>query len=184
MLFHDAWRNVLYRFRSCEESEQSFVASVEGHGDMPPDPERYYQERDLFAFFVTGLATIESLAFAAYVLGHLIRPQYFCLGTKPPQVTPRQVGDLLAKHFPLDALTAALNRVLDDPEFQVWKDVRNTLAHRGCPPRTAYEGEEKPTDWFCGVTLDKAGIGTRAQWLERAVERIAKGIDGFASQHL
>jgi hypothetical protein len=56
------WNAVAYRFITCAEHDDAFTASVRAYGNSPIQPHRFDQEKELFGFFVTGQAALESFA--------------------------------------------------------------------------------------------------------------------------
>src|SRR5207247_3301269 len=58
------WNAVAYRFISSTEHDQAFTDSVRRYGNSPAPPHRYAQEKELFGFFVTGQAALESCCYA------------------------------------------------------------------------------------------------------------------------
>lgn len=80
--FIRAWDAVAYRFRSCAEHDEAFAESIRRAGKGPPPPERYIQDRELFCFFVSGLATVECPCYGLFAIGSILDAQSF------PFVTP------------------------------------------------------------------------------------------------
>src|SRR4051812_16010084 len=58
------WNAVAYRFIACPEHDRSFTQNFRVYGRAPEPPHRYLQERELFGFFVSGQATLESCCYA------------------------------------------------------------------------------------------------------------------------
>ena len=88
--FASAWRAVAYRFLSCSEHDKQFTKSIQRVGNAPQQPERYIQERELFGFFTTGLATIETFSYGLFTIGSMLYPQHFPMG-KPGLITPKKL---------------------------------------------------------------------------------------------
>ncbi len=80
--FEGGWRAVGYRFRGCARYSDSFTASVEAHGSAPPHEIRADQEDDLFGFFTSGLACLESFAYAMHALGSALDTSAFPMTTE------------------------------------------------------------------------------------------------------
>ena len=57
---------VRYRLRACADYSDEFTQSVQRFGDSPPAGERYQQERQLFGFFLSGYAALDSFCFFLY----------------------------------------------------------------------------------------------------------------------
>ena len=52
--FHPAWRAVPLRLLWTTEHNKSFTVSIDHAGSAPPWPDRYIQDQQAFAFFVSG----------------------------------------------------------------------------------------------------------------------------------
>ena len=135
-----AWNAVAYRFLSVTESDKMFTKSIKRYGDAPKQPERYYQERELFSFFVNGLATIESLCYGLFAIGSMLNPQEFPTNTAKDLrlISPERTAGQFAKAFQGEGITFALQHLIATQEFRDWKEIRNVLAHRTSPGRLIY----------------------------------------------
>jgi hypothetical protein len=75
-----AWAGVAYRFCACAEYSEAFTRSIRRHGAAPTESvERYRQERDLFGFFVNGLAAVENTCYALFAIASMLNPASFPL---------------------------------------------------------------------------------------------------------
>jgi hypothetical protein len=142
---------LVYRFRACDEHRSRVTVSL---GDTsPPQPKRYEQERDLFAFYAEGLSALGCFYYGLYFVGTHADAATFPLSANPRDVTPKRVTPIFEAAYAGEQLTKTL-RTVDDVEFKAWSDVRNYLSHRGAPGRTNHEG---------GRTAERRGVGSRSQ---------------------
>jgi hypothetical protein len=149
-----AWKGVAYRFLSCAESDVAFTTSLRERGPAPSSLERYRQERELFYFFVAGLASIENLCFALFAMGSMLDPHIFAMRTDKHlgDISPESTKDKFAKFFRKKglALTLGLSETLKQltgaDEFKEWKKIRNILAHRANPGRDIPAGKMLGTE--------------------------------------
>jgi hypothetical protein len=123
-----AWNGVAYRFLACAESDIAFTTSIRQAGDTPPPLERYLQERELFNFFVTGLASIESLCFGLSAIGSMLAPAKFPMKTLNhlKNIYPKSTATRFASVFSGEPLSATLQHFTATPEFQYLNDIRNS----------------------------------------------------------
>jgi hypothetical protein len=142
---------VAYRFRAATEYQSEFAHSYRAPGGAaPPADEHYRQERALFGFFVSGLACLESFAFALHAIASHYAASTFGLAEKDLRsVTPEAVTAALQKVWPSAALTTVMSGLVQDTTFQTWKAIRNVLAHRIVPSRaiTATIGSKVQSSW-------------------------------------
>lgn len=185
-----AWNAVRYRFHACVTHEEAFTRSIKQAGDAPPQPERYVQERELFNFFVNGLATIESLCYGLYTLGAIVDGASFPM-QKPYAITPQSTRKKFAARFPGEAVAGALARLVDDPQFIAWNNIRNVLAHRSAPGRTIFASvgsvptDPTPAEWKgMNMVLDPQALAARREWLAATIRDLLIDADAFTSRHL
>jgi hypothetical protein len=181
-----AWNAVAYRFLTCAEHDKTFTESILRHGDAPPQLERYVQERELFGFFVTGLATIESLCYAAYAIASMLDEGVFPIATEENKrlISPRTTAPRFAEAFPTYEITRALRQVVGSHELHDWREVRNTLTHRTAPGRVIHastSGPAKPAVWKIGIRLDACTTASRRRWLASTVNMLLKGLADFTT---
>jgi hypothetical protein len=149
--------------------------------------EHYRQERALFGFFTSGLACIESFAFALHAIGACYRPSSFGL-TKDDlkSVTPKAVAKTLKQAWLSAAITSTINNIVNDAAFQTWKSIRNALSHRVVPSRAiaVTPGSEIQSIWLLASQhyldqdepLDKV-MESRRPWLEERIRELWDGVD-------
>jgi hypothetical protein len=184
--YNGAWKAISYRFLSVVDYDKAFTRSIKKFGDAPPNPERYKQERDLFGFFVNGLAAIESLYYAVFAIGSMLEPVNFNVDT--PQdlrsINPESTNSQFKKVFPEESFNTILSRVTSSPEFRAWKEVRNILAHREAPGRTIFlsnSGSSPAALWKVGIPLDANTTASRRKWLAETLGLLIKETDIFTS---
>jgi len=174
------WRAVAYRLLSCAEHSQAFTRSIESAGDSPPFPERYVQERELFGFFVNGLAAIESLCYALYAIGSLLRPELFA---RPPRaINLKSTLTALRGAFPENTIGAILEGVAEDARYREWKTLRDILAHRVAPTREFFvhigREAQPPAQWRVShdarLLLDGDTTSSRLHWLTTTLNGLLK----------
>jgi hypothetical protein len=192
--FAGAWRAVAYRFKSCTEHDLAFTESIQRTGDAPPSPERYIQERELFCFFVAGLAVIESFYYGMFAVASMLDSTSFPVATPGDLrfITPKKTAERFADRFREERLTAALDRTINSNAYREWKDVRNILAHRTAPGRIIYAsvGSTKrppqPAQWKIGtgMQLDESTTSSRRKWLAETVGTLLREADGFTASRL
>jgi hypothetical protein len=178
---------LVYRFRACDEHGESVTISL---GDTsPPQPKRYEQERDLFAFYAEGLSALGCFYYGLYFVGTHADAAAFPLNVNPRDVTPTKVTPIFEATYAGEQLTKTLRAVVDDVEFKTWSDVRNYLSHRGAPGRTHYEGGGPPSgvEWDLGARgadpadeLTPSRLTVRREWLGQTVSKIAADALAFA----
>ncbi len=192
--FGGAWNAVGYRCKAADEHSRAFTNSIRRYGDSPPPLQRYEQERDIFNFFVTGLATIESFFYAMYAVGAILDAAAFPMGSgdlrgiNPRSVVPRFVG-----RFPGDAFTVAVQAPLAAAEYGEWRDVRNILAHRTALGRTfsmhlsvGQPPVKGPTGWTGspGFDFTDQATSSRLAWLSIALNSLLAAASDFVTRTL
>lgn len=144
--FHDRtpWRSfasgfnaVAFRFAAADESHDRFVAAITASDAFSPSGPRYAQEVSLFSFFVNALSTLECLCFALYNLGACIKPGAFPAQTSDDlrKVDIKQTARRFKQDFHGEPLSRRLVDLRDSKELKALRTHRDSLAHRGAPPR-------------------------------------------------
>jgi len=130
--FSSSWNAVAYRFRSLAHHDQLFTEAI---ANQATHETRYVQEREIFCFFVAGLSTLESFSYGVYHIASIAQPNAFSL-SDPRAITFQKVRDSFGKAFEFESITKRLSALSNDLRFKEWREVRNTLAHRGAPGRS------------------------------------------------
>ena len=183
-LWAGGWNGLENRFRSCAESDEAFTASIRQGGGGPPPPERYVQERELFSFFVAGLASVESLCFGLFAIGSLLRPSDYPTATPEDlrRISPESTARAFGTFFPGDALALALQSFTASQEFRDWKEIRNVLAHRSAPGRRIFSGTQQAAEWWGGIPLDQNTTTSRRHWLSGQISAILGAARSFTER--
>jgi hypothetical protein len=109
-----AWSAVANHFRACAEYDEAFTKSIQTHGDAPRQPKRYYQERNLFGFFVTGLSAIEATCYGLFAIASMLDDVSFPI--KAPKnkraINPEKTADRFRTAFPKEDLSHALTNTV------------------------------------------------------------------------
>jgi hypothetical protein len=193
-----AWLAIFQRFSSCAAHSQAFTGSVQAYGDAPPQPHAFTQDQEVFGFFTTGLATIESLCFGLYGIGALVDPQNFPAmqpGYNPAGLQGVGTSSTLREYlsaFNGESITQRLAALLGSTEFDEWKSVRNVLAHRLLPGRTIYASTNPATpgsvEFHAGLAqplrIDEQLTTTRLRWLAGTLETLLTAAASFTSGRL
>jgi hypothetical protein len=179
-----AWNGLAYRFLACADNDTAFTTSIRQARGAPRPPERYVQERELFYFFVTGLASIESLCFGLFAIGSMLAPVSFPMKTAKDltNINPIFTAKKFKQAFLTEQLTNTVNRLITAQEFKDWKDIRNILAHRAAPGRVIYASladVELAPLWKTGITLDEHTTSSRRQWLAQKLDELLNDADTF-----
>lgn len=186
--YAQAWNALAYRFLSCTEHDEAFTSSIKSTGSSPPPHDRYIQERELFGFFVTGLAAIESLCYGLFAIGSMLNPADFPLQTAEDmkKVTPNETAAQFANIFPNERVSNLLRQVTNDQCFKDWNDIRNIMAHRGAPSRLHHVGgpQHGETLWVKGIPIDETTTKSWRTWLTRTIGELLAAADIFTSQRL
>jgi hypothetical protein len=176
--FAGGWNGLRYRFLTCTEHDEAFTGSIVCHGDAPPHPERYRQDRELFGFFVTGLAAIQCLCYSLFAVSAMLEPSAFPMTSEDAlkKIEPERTAKSYNKGatFRTDPLADALMALVDDQAYKDWRNARNILAHRINPGRHIYAsaGEDpgrcldSSSRWKLDhIILDRNTTAQRRLWL-------------------
>jgi hypothetical protein len=185
---------VRYRLRACADYSEEFTQSVQRFGDSPPADKRYQQERQLFGFFLSGYAVLDSFSFFLYFAAAHLQPSHFptqLLG-HIKSISCKSTPAAFAKAFLGEDITAALNAVLAEQMFKDWDAYRNVLAHRAAPGRLIYAsvGSSAPdpaADWKIGsaasLKIDASLTPPRLAWLVHTLSGLVVAADTFTQKH-
>lgn len=171
--FNGGMTGLMYRFAACVEHDEQFAALVKTDGLGLPQPERLYQEQELFEFFVSGQSALECLCYALYALGEMIRPESFDLFARGQQeaIGPAATRDAYERAFGGAPLSEKLALLVGSAEYAEWTRARNVLSRRVHPGR-----EFSPEAGPLRFRLDGAAVegasnveGDRASWLKQPI---------------
>ena len=185
--FAGGWNAVAFRFKDCIDHSAEFTNLIAAF-PSPGHPERYFQERELFGFFVSGLSTLESAAYAMYFIAVIAYPSRFNLQADLRKVEPCGIVKQLlsVQELSCEPLTMVLQSLIGDSKYKDWKDIRNILCHRAHPGRSCFAGGEfnGKTLWSKGVEINELTTLTRAQWLQGVVTKLIVSAADFCLSHL
>jgi hypothetical protein len=185
---------VRYRLRACADYSEEFTQSVQRFGDWPPAEKRYQQERQLFGFFVSGSAALDSFCFFIYFAAAYLQPGHF--PTRLPRdirnISCKNTPPLFARVFSGEDITVALNALLAEQKFDDWGACRNVLAHRSVPGRLIYAsvGSSAPdlaADWKMdpagSLKIDANLTPPLLGWLGHTLSGLVMTADIFTQKH-
>jgi len=185
---------VRYRLRACVDYSDEFIQCLRLTVDAPAMEDRYQQERQLFGFFVSGLAALDSFNFFIYFTAAHLRPASFPIQTPGNirSITLTSTARALAQEFSSEAMPTTLNDLLNDPKFTEWALYRNVLAHRAAPGRVVYAsiGTRTPNpaaDWKIdpagNLKIDAGLTPPRLTWLITTLTNLVVAADQFTQKH-
>jgi hypothetical protein len=182
--FNAATSLIAFRFRGCIEYKDEFIRSWQVAGVAASFEEQYVRERALFGMFVDGVSTIESLCYANYALGAVKLSLPFDEGSRK-NATPNLLLKAVKEKEPTSRLTTALGDVLGSEDWRLWRDYRNTMAHRSPIPRIIYASTgtlppanmlEYAETWStAALSGNEQALADRIQWVAFATRRILEG---------
>jgi len=116
--FAAGWNGVAFRFLFVAEDDRLFAASLKTHGPSPLASERYVQERSLFSFIVSGFSVLECFCYSLCAAASVPYPKTFRMADRKYQrdVKPETTLHELQAEVPNDAITSALNEIVDSTE--------------------------------------------------------------------
>lgn len=120
-----AWNALQYRYRACADHDAVFTGYVKKHGAVAHTTyAQYVQQRELFGFCATGLATIESFCYGLYAIGAIVDPGNFFMSTVKDlrRISPSSTRDAFKKAFSGEKITDTLQDKLDSGDY---KDLTN-----------------------------------------------------------
>lgn len=181
--FRAAWRAVVHRFVAADESAVGLAESLGCHGDAPPQPERYLQERDFFHFVVNSVACLEALHYGIYAWGACRQLRGFALSTEKAR---RKVCDsrTLAAVSEVEgtkALADALNHMQTSDPYVELRNARVVLFHRCLPGRHVSASTcgrpSQPSRYadfgeLAGPDISPNVVCSRLHWLSDCLERV------------
>lgn len=185
---------VRFRLRACADYSDEFIESVLRVGNAPPIEKRYQQERQLFGFFVSGLASLESFIFFLYFMGVPLRPEAFLIA-KPghlKSISLKATTERYKRKFSSEGITTALEAVLNNSLLEEWEDCRNILAHRAAPGRNLYASvgstaPDPPASWKLDPTrkllINETLTRPRLDWLISTLADLIARTDTFTQKY-
>lgn len=122
---------VAYRFRACAKHSEAFVKSILDAGRTPDEHDRFTQDQELFNFFVTGFASLESLYYNLYAIAARLAPSDFPFATDSDyrHIDLLKAVNRFKRAFPGN-LTDKLVHIQSSSQREEWEYARNVLIHR------------------------------------------------------
>jgi hypothetical protein len=129
--FGGGWSGLDIRYQTCREHDRIFSDAIKRNSHL----DQFIQEQQLFGFFTTGLAAVESFFYALYAVGWMLNRNkigaFTLIAGRQEEVTPERTRDAFRKEYSsAEPLVIAFDSVLNDPVWKEWKKIRNVLAHR------------------------------------------------------
>jgi hypothetical protein len=140
-----AFNGISFRFRACGEYRDRLLQVLQ-QTTKPTPNQTYGYYRDLLGYFVCGVAIIDSICYACFLIASARKPLDVRFN-QPGQVRraiPSDLGSMLGPHFQGAPLLRELQNLINSGEWRFWLSWRNTVAHRGFPPRTVLVVAENP----------------------------------------
>jgi len=188
--FLGGWNAIIYRYLVCIESDQKFLKLIKKYSDAPPQPFRYFQERELFNFFVNGLSIFDCFGYSAYMLCSVINPNNFIVTQNNlERIKLKKVKNALIEFCSTENLSIKLNNLFNSRNFKDFKEIRNILAHRESPPgRTirlsvgSIRGR-KSALWIAGIELNENTTSSRLAWMEGNLFELIEYLGDLLKKH-
>jgi hypothetical protein len=186
-----SWLATEYRFCVCAEHDRSFTYYINRIAGRPVTTQ-YILQRELFGFFVNGLAALESCCYSLFIIGVLLNPHDFPRLT--PQVmqsiTPDKTTKQFKQAFSNASVTTALDKLITTQEFKEWKRIRNIIAHRLLPATTEYVSNDPVSPkllavtWLDNIILDTKTTTVRRAWLAGILSELLDATDKLTATYL
>jgi len=203
-----AWNALQYRYRACADHDAVFTGYVKKHGAVAHTSYALYvQQRELFGFCSTGLATIESFCYGLYAIGAIVDPHNFSMSTVKDLrlIDPSSTRDAFEKAFSGEKITDTLKDKLESSDYKDLHKLRNILVHRVTPARIIFMGGDRDgeVEWQKAVAksdvpipgggtkidwdsllLNKTTTSSRRAWLAGTLHHLLDDAKGFALSRL
>jgi hypothetical protein len=176
-----------WRFRASVEYREMYLDSWRQHGAAVGFEELYARERNFFGMFVSGVSTIECIAYACYATASdpSVLGLPFDERIRRSRSGPRHLLHALEGKSRAAELVHALTVMLASAEWRIWTNYRNTMAHRSNIHRIIYAavGSALPPSrimQFAGnwshdpMDGDEAAFLALAAWLARTCQDLLK----------
>lgn len=169
-----------YRYRAMHDAQRTLAGSLSVTRRGLTPEEKFLQDSHLMHFLGDGLATLEALGFASYLVGHLRTPAKFPIHAGAlAKVTPMSVEKLFRRVIPGTQLTIALRRLCRSREFEEWKSLRTTLMHRSQPASDAHHLLVTKVP-----SLDDPWLVRKRNWLDDQIAVLLRELLAFMGSEL
>jgi hypothetical protein len=174
--FKSALVAVAYRFKTVAECDDSFIELINQFSDSPVQPARFHQEKELFNFFVNGLALIESFCYGLYWLGSELNPNDFSINNLR-HINPRNTRNKFNQFYGAEQISLSLSQLISSNEFIELEEVRNISAHRISHGRQfnvsfGSTSRDNTTTWINGIEINSQTIAIRRNWLSAQLKQL------------
>jgi len=175
--FAGGWNSIVYRYLTCYQCNKQFTFCVSKYGGSPKQPIRYFQERELFIFYLSGISVIESFCYSFYAINSIYDSIIFPIDTDEQKRNiniKSLLSNLERSKIKDENITISIKNLSQDRNFFEWLKVRNILAHRESPPRRHYLGGEKhgSTEWAESILINYETTTSRFDWLSKQLYRM------------
>jgi hypothetical protein len=192
--FVGAYLAVFYRHKASQEYSADFIKEIQKPDTLE---NRYEQERALFGFFTSALASLESFYFGLYFVGWLLSPGVFKHVANPKRITFERTVEGFREAFPNDPFSSTLTTVCNDVQLDELEAIRNILTHRVVPGRIRHLSLEfggdpaqppvqRPDTWkiLSELRIDENLTRPRLKWLTDTLTLLIEETARFANKHL
>ena len=182
------WNAVRNRAIGCQKCADEYTSLFTKQGVSPAQEARIAQDNALFGFFAYALSTIESWFFAMHAVASILHPADFPMTTDSDlkDIMPTLASQRFDAAYTKSAISNAMKRILSEPTYKEWKDLRNVLVHRSAPGRHFFQPDRstpRDADWVgMGIVLDHDTLASRYPWLTSVVETLVDAADKFTEQ--
>ena len=187
-LMGQGFTGAAYRYRSAESGGIKFEAAIETDGYAPSFEKRFKQEELLFNFFVSGIACIDSFAFATHMMATHFAPEKFSIDHRSLRgVNVAALSKNLNAEWSDKPLAIVWDKLFNDEVYKQWGLIRNVLAHRAVLPRaiTIVPGAKSSGTWRLAELhgeLDDEDLmevtGARRAWLSKTARTLWAALEG------
>jgi len=178
----DALVAVAYRYRAMHQAQRTLSGSLAVNRRGGTADERFIQDTELAHFLFDGMSCLEALCYAAYLCGHMAKPNRFPIhGGALVKVTPASIEKSFRKHLPGTALGAALRDVIEARQFSRWRTTRSLVGRRSKAGKSPPPGLSRPG---LEERLDLDAITESRVWLDDQVSVLLRNILGFLGSEL
>lgn len=137
--FAGATNLIGWRYRASSEDWLYYKTSWQIKGVAVDHEEIYRRERALFGMFSSGVACIESTAYALAALASHSRIASIPFGpNEQRKCSPKKLQDWLLPTPNAAALIGTLSNLCSSAEWKLWVDLRNRMTHRSNLPRIVF----------------------------------------------
>ncbi len=176
---------VAYRYRAMHEAQRLVAGSLAVNRRGATADEKYVQDTQLAHFVFDGMACLEALCFAAYLVGHMGQGKAFPVHSGALQkVTPTSIEKVFRKQYPGTELAAALRDVSMANQFLRWRGMRNMMGRRSSPTARQGENGTRVLRFDLGQPIELETVLQSRIWLDDQVSLLLRQILGFLGSEL